>query len=51
MRKISIKDVAKLAGVVPSTVSFVLNGKSKQMRISDDLAEKIKTIAEQNGYI
>lgn len=39
------------AGVVPSTVSLVLNGKSKQMRISDELAEKIKAIAKQTGYI
>lgn len=39
------------AGVVPSTVSLVLNGKSKQMRISDELAKKIKAIAEETGYI
>jgi len=51
MRKVSIKDIAMKAGVVPSTVSLVLNGKSKQMRISDELAEKIKAIAEQTGYI
>lgn len=38
------------AGVVPSTVSLVLNGKSKQMRISDELAQKIRAIAEKTGY-
>ena len=51
MHKVSIKDIAMQAGVVPSTVSLVLNGKSRQMRISDELAEKIKTIAEKAGYI
>lgn len=51
MRKVSIKDIAMQAGVVPSTVSLVLNGKSRQMRISDELAEKIKAIAEKAGYI
>jgi len=39
------------AGVVPSTVSLVLNGKAKQMRISDELAERIKAIAKETGYI
>lgn len=50
MKRVSIRDIAKQAGVVPSTVSFVLNGKAKQMRISDKVAEKIKIIAEQTGY-
>lgn len=50
MKNVSIKDIAKMAGVNPSTVSLVLNGKAKQMRISDSLAEKIKTLAKQAGY-
>ncbi|RYG39367.1 MAG: LacI family DNA-binding transcriptional regulator, partial [Chitinophagaceae bacterium] len=33
MKKLSIKDIAKQAGVVPSTVSCVLNGKAKERRI------------------
>jgi LacI family transcriptional regulator len=51
MHKVSIKDIALQAGVVPSTVSLVLNGKAKQMRISDELAEKIKAIADKAGYM
>lgn len=39
-----------MAGVVPSTVSLVLNGKAKKMRISEQMAEKIKTIADEAGY-
>lgn len=50
MKRWSIKDIAKQAGVAPSTVSFVLNGKAKQMRISDELAEKIKGLALTTGY-
>lgn len=50
MKRVSIKDIAKLAGVVPSTVSFVLNGKAKEMRISDEVINKVKLIAEETGY-
>lgn len=50
MKKISIKDIARQAGVVPSTVSFVLNGKAKEMRISDIVAEKINALAKEIGY-
>lgn len=50
MKKISIKDIAIKAGVVPSTVSFVINGKDKEMRISQALTDKIKAIIEETGY-
>lgn len=50
MKKITIKDIAKMAGVVPSTVSSVLNGNAIKNRISNALAQKILTIAKQVGY-
>jgi LacI family transcriptional regulator len=50
MKRVSLKDIAKLTGASPSTVSFVLNGKAREMRISDDLAKKIVTIAKREGY-
>jgi LacI family transcriptional regulator len=50
MKRVSIKDIAKQVGVVPSTVSFVLNGKAKEMRISDELAERIKAVVKETGY-
>ncbi|MEP6514082.1 MAG: substrate-binding domain-containing protein [Parafilimonas sp.] len=50
MKNVSIKDIAKMAGVNPSTVSLVLNGKAKQMRISDSLSKRIQTFAKQAGY-
>jgi LacI family transcriptional regulator, galactose operon repressor len=50
MKRPSLKDIAELVGASTSTVSFVLNGKGKQMRISDALATRIKEIAKKEGY-
>ena len=47
---VSLKDIAQKVGVSPSTVSFVLNGKEKEMRISTPMAEKIKAVAKKEGY-
>jgi LacI family transcriptional regulator len=47
VRKTTIKDVALRAGVNPSTVSRALNDSPE---ISDELKQKIKTIADQIGY-
>jgi len=50
MKKLSIKDIAQKAGVSTATVSFVLNGKAEEMRISDALAKKITKLAKTLGY-
>jgi LacI family transcriptional regulator len=50
MKRVSIKDIASKAGVVPSTVSLVLNGRAKEQRISDEVAERIRRIADETGY-
>ena len=50
MKRVSLKDIASEVGVAPSTVSFVLNGKAKEMRISESLAEKITKVAKRAGY-
>ena len=50
MKRVSIKDIASIVGAAPATVSFVLNGKAKEMRISEKLAEKIKSTAKKLGY-
>ena len=39
-----------MAGVVPSTVSFVINGKDREMRISEEMADKIRKIIQETGY-
>ncbi len=46
----SIKEIAKKIGVSPSTVSFVLNGKEKEMIISEGLAKEIRKVAKNSGY-
>src|SRR5882762_9680948 len=39
-KKLSINDIANELHVAKSTVSFILNGKAKEKRISDELKEK-----------
>ncbi|MDB5058921.1 MAG: LacI family transcriptional regulator [Chloroflexi bacterium] len=45
-----IRDVARLAGVAPSTVSRVLNGKLSGVSISPATVERIRTAAQQLHY-
>lgn len=46
----TIKELAQMAGVSPSLVSFVLNGKQKEFRISDEVAERVRRVAKETGY-
>ena len=50
MKRISLKDIARQAGVAPSTVSCVINGKAKERRISDRVAEQIEALTKELGY-
>ncbi len=47
---VSLKDIARQAGVSPATASFVLNGKQKQYRVSDEVAERIRNVARELDY-
>ena len=47
MKNLTIKDIARLAGVSPTAVSFVLNNKEG---VSDETRDKIKLIIEQTGF-
>ncbi|HWJ90217.1 MAG TPA: substrate-binding domain-containing protein [Flavisolibacter sp.] len=47
---VSLKDIAQKLGISPTTVSLVLNGKEKTVRISDRLARRIRAVAKQAGY-
>lgn len=49
-KKYSISDIAKELGISSTTVSFVLNGKAKEKRISESLAIKVLDFVEQVGY-
>ena len=50
MKNVSIKDIAKQLGVSTTTVSFVLNGKAKEKRISEELKNKITRLAAKLNY-
>ena len=49
-KKLSIKDIASQLNVAKSTVSFILNGKAKEKRISDDLTKKVLQYVKEEGY-
>ena len=49
-KKITSKDIAKELGISRSVVSFVLNGKNKEMRISDELTKKVLDLVETRNY-
>ena len=49
-RRPTIYDLARIAGTSPSAVSAVLNGSWQKRRISRDLADRVKRVAEEEGY-
>jgi LacI family transcriptional regulator len=49
-KKVSMQSIADELGVARSTVSFVLNGKEKQGRIGEELAQKIRMTAKKMNY-
>lgn len=51
MKRVSLKDVAKEAGISTSAVSFILNGRAQEMRISKELEKRVRIIAEKLGYV
>lgn len=49
-KKVSMKDIAQEAGVSTALVSYVLNGKEKEFRVGQEMAEKIRQIASTLNY-
>ena len=45
--KLTIRELAQLAGVSPTAVSFVLNGKPG---VSDETRRRIRAIIEQTNF-
>ncbi len=50
MKKTSLNDIAKHLGVSKTLVSFVLNGRGKEFRISDDICQKVMDAAREMNY-
>ncbi len=49
-KKVSLKDIAQRAGVSTALVSFALNGKDKEHRISEETVRHILQIAKELNY-
>lgn len=49
-KKISIKDIAKALDISITTVSFILNGKAKEKRISSELIARVESYIQETGY-
>lgn len=47
---VTIRDIARAAGVAPSTVSAVINGRLQQARISASTAQRVREVVERLGY-
>lgn len=48
---VTLTEIAKKANVSIATVSYVLNGKAQAQGITEGTAQRILTIAEQEGYL
>ncbi|WP_312138594.1 LacI family DNA-binding transcriptional regulator [Sphingobacterium sp.] len=49
-KRILISDIAKTLGVSVTTVSFILNGKAKEKRISESLTKRVLEYVKKVGY-
>lgn len=49
-KKLSIVDIARRLNVSTTTVSFILNGRAKEKRISSEMVEKVLSFVEEVGY-
>lgn len=49
-KRVSIKDIAKEAGVSTALVSYVINGNEKEKRVGKEIAAKIREIAKKLNY-
>jgi LacI family transcriptional regulator len=49
-KKILISDIAADLGISVTTVSFILNGKAKEKRISDSLTQRVLEHVQKVGY-
>ena len=51
IKKVSIKEVAKKAGVSVATISYVLNGTGKSKRITEKTIKKAQDAIDELGYV
>ena len=49
-RRVTLADVAKAAGVSRTTASLVLSGRGRELRISQDVEQRVLRAAEELQY-
>jgi len=49
-KKVTIQDIAKAAGTSLTTVSFILNGKAQEKKISEKVTKRVLDYAKRQGY-
>ena len=49
-RRATLADVAQAAGVSPTAASFVLSGRGRQMRISEEVVRRVRAAASELQY-
>ncbi|KAA2242702.1 LacI family transcriptional regulator [Chitinophaga agrisoli] len=50
MKKIRIKDIAKDLNISKTAVSFILNGRAQEKRISEELVERVEKYIREVGF-
>ncbi|EBS4547613.1 LacI family DNA-binding transcriptional regulator [Salmonella enterica] len=50
IKRVTISDIARLAGVSKTTASLVLNGRGKELRVAQETRERVLAIAQQHHY-
>lgn len=50
-KMVSRDDVARVAGVAPTTVSLVLNGRAARVKLADTTRRRVETTARELGYV
>lgn len=49
-KRVTISDIAALAGVSKATASLVLNGRGKELRVAQETRERVLNLAQQHHY-
>ncbi len=49
--RVAIGDIARQLNISITTVSFILNGKAEEKRISNDLTKKVLKLVKEVGYV
>lgn len=49
-KRVTIADIAALAGVSKATASLVLNGRGKELRVAKETRERVLTLAREHHY-